>query len=125
MTAYRFWNPAIWFSVGVRRKPTGWLSWVVTPLAVALAVYVIAAATVLIIAPWELTAIFLSFPPGGVIRERRHHLDRVPASLQKLAQGDVVRRNPGEFRSVVNSPDDDSHATPAYWHGSAPRTAQD
>lgn len=59
MTNYRFWDPAIWFSVGVRRKPTGWLKWIVTPLAVALAVYVIVAATVLIIAPWELTAIFL------------------------------------------------------------------
>jgi TRAP transporter 4TM/12TM fusion protein len=59
MANYRFWDPAIWFSVGVRRKPTGWLVWVVTPLAVALAVYVIVAATVLIIAPWELTAIFL------------------------------------------------------------------
>ncbi|MGH6768478.1 MAG: TRAP transporter permease [Xanthobacteraceae bacterium] len=58
-TRYRFWDPAIWFSVGARRKPTGWLVWVVTPLAVALAVYVIVAATVLIIAPWELTAIFL------------------------------------------------------------------
>jgi len=53
------WDPDIWFSVGVRRKPTGWLTFVVTPLAVALAVYVIVAATVLIIAPWELTAIFL------------------------------------------------------------------
>jgi TRAP transporter 4TM/12TM fusion protein len=59
MAQYRFWDPAIWFSVGVRRKPTGWLKCVVTPLAVALAVYVIVAATVLIIAPWELTAIFL------------------------------------------------------------------
>jgi TRAP transporter 4TM/12TM fusion protein len=59
MAKYRFWDPAIWFSVGVRRKPTGWLTWVVTPLAVALAIYVIVAATVLIIAPWELTAIFL------------------------------------------------------------------
>jgi TRAP transporter 4TM/12TM fusion protein len=59
MAAIRVWDPAIWFSVGVRRRPTGWLVWVVTPLAVALAVYVIVAATVLIIAPWELTAIFL------------------------------------------------------------------
>ncbi|MPZ38768.1 MAG: TRAP transporter fused permease subunit [Rhizobiales bacterium] len=59
MASHRFWDPAIWFSVGVRRKPTGWLTWLVTPLAVALAVYVIVAATVLIIAPWELTAIFL------------------------------------------------------------------
>jgi TRAP transporter 4TM/12TM fusion protein len=52
-------DPATWFSVGVRRRPTGWLPHVVTPLAVALAVYVIVAATVLIIAPWALVAIFL------------------------------------------------------------------
>jgi TRAP transporter 4TM/12TM fusion protein len=48
-----------WFSVGVRRRPAGWLAWIVAPLAVALAVYVIVAATVLIIAPWALVAIFL------------------------------------------------------------------
>ncbi|NQV54679.1 MAG: TRAP transporter fused permease subunit [Rhodospirillales bacterium] len=52
-------DPSIWFSVGVRRRPTGWLSLLVTPLAVALAVYVIVAATVLIIAPWALVAVFL------------------------------------------------------------------
>jgi TRAP transporter 4TM/12TM fusion protein len=59
MLRYRFWDPSIWFSVGVHRRPTGWLAWVVTPLAVALSVYVIVAATVLIIAPWALVAIFL------------------------------------------------------------------
>lgn len=48
-----------WFSVGVRREPTGWLSWLVTPLAIGLGVYVIVAATVLIIQPWTLTAVFL------------------------------------------------------------------
>ncbi|MCW5772813.1 MAG: TRAP transporter fused permease subunit [Rhodospirillaceae bacterium] len=52
-------DPALWFSVGVRRRPSGWLTWVVTPLAVALAAYVIVAATVLIVAPWALAAIFL------------------------------------------------------------------
>lgn len=51
---------AFWFSVGVRRRPSGWLRFVIPPMAVALAVYVIVAATVLIIAPWALTAIFLS-----------------------------------------------------------------
>lgn len=59
MAALRFLDPAIFFSVGVRRRPTGWLAWAVTPLAVALAVYVIVAATVLIITPWALVAIFL------------------------------------------------------------------
>lgn len=53
------WAINTWFSVGVRRHPSGWLAWVVTPLAVALAAYVIIAATVLIIAPWALVAIFL------------------------------------------------------------------
>jgi TRAP transporter 4TM/12TM fusion protein len=48
-----------WISVGVRRRLSGWLAAVVTPLAVALAVYVIVAATVLIIAPWALVAVFL------------------------------------------------------------------
>jgi TRAP transporter 4TM/12TM fusion protein len=59
MIRNRLLDPAVWFSVGVRRRPTGWLNWLVTPLAVALAVYVIVAATVLIIAPWALVAVFL------------------------------------------------------------------
>ncbi len=50
---------SFWFSVGTRRRPAGWLRFVVPPLAVALAVYVIVAATALIVAPWALTAIFL------------------------------------------------------------------
>jgi len=54
------WDPAVLFSVGVRRRPTGWLAWVVTPLAVALAVYVIVAATAVIMAPWALVAVFLT-----------------------------------------------------------------
>jgi TRAP transporter 4TM/12TM fusion protein len=59
MARYTLLDPAFWFSVGVRRRPSGWLAWVVTPLAVALAAYVIVAATVLIVAPWALSAIFL------------------------------------------------------------------
>jgi len=59
MAALRFLDPVIFFSVGVRRRPTGWLAWAVTPLAVALAVYVIVAATVLIITPWALVGVFL------------------------------------------------------------------
>jgi TRAP transporter 4TM/12TM fusion protein len=59
MTGFRIHDPAVWFSVGVRRRPKGWLAWVVTPLAVALAVYVIVAATVMIITPWSLVAVFL------------------------------------------------------------------
>ncbi len=60
MANLRIWDPKIWFSVGVSRRPKGWLTWVVTPLAVALAVYVIVAATILIIAPWMLVAVFLT-----------------------------------------------------------------
>lgn len=59
MERRRFFDPAILFSVGVHRRITGPLAWVITPLAVAVAVYVIVAATVLIIEPWALTAIFL------------------------------------------------------------------
>jgi TRAP transporter 4TM/12TM fusion protein len=59
MAALRFLDPALLFSVGVRRRPTGWLAWAVAPLAVALAAYVIVAATVLVITPWALVAIFL------------------------------------------------------------------
>lgn len=60
MAKTRVLSLAFWFSVGVRRRPSGWLRFVVPPLAVALAVYVIVAATVTIIAPWTLTAIFLT-----------------------------------------------------------------
>ncbi len=59
MTKVRLLDPALWFSVGVSRRPKGWLAAAITPLAVALAVYVIVAATVLIIAPWALVAVFL------------------------------------------------------------------
>ena len=59
MANLRLWYPAIWFSVGARRRPHGWLAWFVTPLAVALAVYVIVAATWVIMAPWALVAVFL------------------------------------------------------------------
>jgi TRAP transporter 4TM/12TM fusion protein len=59
MAKMRLLDPVIWFSVGVRRRPTGWLRWVVTPLAVALAVYVIVAATAVILQPWTLVAVFL------------------------------------------------------------------
>jgi TRAP transporter 4TM/12TM fusion protein len=59
MAIYRLFDYKTLYSIGVRRRLTGWLAFVVAPLAVGLAVYVIAAATVLIIAPWALVAIFL------------------------------------------------------------------
>jgi TRAP transporter 4TM/12TM fusion protein len=82
-------NPAFWFSVGVRRHLSGWLNWLVTPLAVALAIYSIVAATVLIIQPWALVAVFLmgimaiaflavgAFPDSNP--ERPHPVDHVLA----------------------------------------------
>jgi TRAP-type mannitol/chloroaromatic compound transport system permease large subunit len=48
------------FQVGVRRRPTGWLAYVVTPFAALLAVWVITAATVIIVAPWTLAVTVLS-----------------------------------------------------------------
>jgi TRAP transporter 4TM/12TM fusion protein len=60
MAGLRILDPKILFSVGVSRRPKGWLAYVVTPVAVALAVYAIVAATVLIIAPWMLVAVFLT-----------------------------------------------------------------
>jgi uncharacterized membrane protein len=59
MASRRLFDYKVLYSIGVRRRLTGWLAYLVAPLAVGLAVYVIAAATVLIIAPWALVAIFL------------------------------------------------------------------
>lgn len=53
-------DPGTWFSVGCRRTPTGWLNWaLITPFAFAIGVYVILAATTIIIDPWPLAAVFL------------------------------------------------------------------
>ncbi|MCZ6496215.1 MAG: TRAP transporter fused permease subunit, partial [Alphaproteobacteria bacterium] len=52
-------DPGTWFSVGCRRRPTGWLNWVITPFAAGLAVFVVLAATVVILDPWLLGAIFI------------------------------------------------------------------
>ncbi|MDP7599776.1 MAG: hypothetical protein QF605_00180, partial [Rhodospirillales bacterium] len=49
-----------WFSVGARRRPEGIYEWIFTPFAVAVGVYVIVAATIVIIAPWTLTVLFFS-----------------------------------------------------------------
>jgi TRAP transporter 4TM/12TM fusion protein len=59
MALPRIFSIWFWFTVGSPRQLQGWLSQVVKVLSVALAVYVILAATVLIIDPWVLTAIFL------------------------------------------------------------------
>lgn len=49
-----------WFSVGAPRRLQGWLKHVVDVLAVIIAVYVVLAATWLIIDPWLMTATFLT-----------------------------------------------------------------
>ena len=60
MTLSHFFSAQTWFSVGPRRRPTGSLRWVITPFAAVLAVFVIAAATVVIVSPWTLTVLFFS-----------------------------------------------------------------
>ncbi len=56
----KFLDPATWFSVGCRRDPKGWLNWgLITPFAFIIGVYVISAATFIIIDPWPLAAVFL------------------------------------------------------------------
>ncbi|MAG98254.1 MAG: TRAP transporter fused permease subunit [Alphaproteobacteria bacterium] len=49
---------SLWFSVGVRRRPTGALGWFFTTVSVAIAVFVITAATFIIIGPWTLGMLF-------------------------------------------------------------------
>ncbi|MBT3915373.1 MAG: TRAP transporter fused permease subunit [Rhodospirillaceae bacterium] len=49
-----------WFSVGARRRPEGIYEWIFTPFAVVVGVYVISAATLIIISPWTLTVLFFS-----------------------------------------------------------------
>ncbi len=48
------------FSVGVRRRPSGWLGWAIGGLALVLGGWVIAAAAFIIIQPWTLAVTFLS-----------------------------------------------------------------
>ena len=60
MTLSQLFSANTWFSVGARRRPTGRLKWLITPVAAVLAVYVIAAATVIIISPWTLSVLFFT-----------------------------------------------------------------
>ena len=53
-------TPGFWFSVGCRRRPGGLIGRLIPPFAVVIAVYVIVAATYVIIDPWVLTAVFIS-----------------------------------------------------------------
>lgn len=49
-----------WFSVGVRRRPTGIFNAIYVPLAIVISIYVIAAATLVIIDPWTLAMLFFA-----------------------------------------------------------------
>ncbi|HSR56318.1 MAG TPA: TRAP transporter fused permease subunit [Alphaproteobacteria bacterium] len=60
MAKRRLLDPGTRFSVGCRRRPGGWLGWLITPFAFAIAVYVVLAATWVILDPWVLSATFLS-----------------------------------------------------------------
>src|SRR3954467_13608669 len=51
-------------------------------------------------------------PPGRVIGKCGEHLHIVPMPLKKFAKRDVVRRNTGDFRRVINAPNDHSHTEP-------------
>lgn len=49
-----------WFSVGIRRRPEGWLKAFTGVWAIAIGIYAVWAATGAYIDPWELTSIFLT-----------------------------------------------------------------
>lgn len=49
-----------WFSVGARRRPKGWLAHFTTVFAIAVGIFVVYAATFIIVKPWTLGVIFLS-----------------------------------------------------------------
>jgi len=49
-----------WFSVGARRRPAGAYRWIFLPFALLVSVYVISAATFIIIDPWTLTVLFFA-----------------------------------------------------------------
>jgi TRAP transporter 4TM/12TM fusion protein len=56
----RFFSIDTWFSVGARRRPQGIYYWIFTPFALAVGVFVISAATWIIIGPWTLGVLFFS-----------------------------------------------------------------
>src|SRR2546423_473381 len=59
--------------------------------------------------PVKSAAIFRALLPRRIIRKSRHHLDVVSFAFEEFAQGHAVRRNPGKFRCIVDSPNDDTH----------------
>jgi TRAP transporter 4TM/12TM fusion protein len=84
-----------WFSVGARRRPAGVFRWIFLPFALLVSVYVIAAATFIIIDPWTLSVLFfagmlaLTFLTTGAFdysdRRRPSPLDLALATLSLAA----------------------------------------
>ncbi len=60
MPVPRILSLATWFSVGIRRRPEGWLKAFTGVWATGIGVYAVWAATGAYIDPWELTSIFLT-----------------------------------------------------------------
>ncbi len=61
MARSKVFDAGTWFAVGCRRRPTGWVErFLIVPFAVVVAVYVVLAATLIIIDPWPMSAVFLS-----------------------------------------------------------------
>ena len=57
----------------------------------------------------KLSAILGPLFPGRIIGKTRDHRHVVSLRVQELAERDVVRRDPGKLRRVVDPPDDDAH----------------
>ncbi|MGI9378350.1 MAG: hypothetical protein ACR2OW_01780, partial [Methyloligellaceae bacterium] len=60
MAFSRIFSVQTWFSVGIRRRPVGVSYWIYLPFAVAVGIYVVTAATFIIIQPWTLVVLFFA-----------------------------------------------------------------
>src|ERR1043166_1530070 len=50
-----------------------------------------------------------NLPPERIIRKRGHHHHLMPAFPQVVAKPGVERRDSGQLRRIIDSPDDDAH----------------
>ena len=89
MSRSNFLSVETFFSVGARRRPQGIFRWIFAPFALAVSVWVIAAATYVIITPWTLAVLFfsgmstLAFLTVGATKNSR--TDRPPITDMVLA----------------------------------------
>src|SRR3954468_10342828 len=65
--------------------------------------------------------VFRFFLPLGIVRECRDHLDIVTGFTQKFADRHVVRRDAGNLRRIINSPNNDAHEWSAQLLDASPR----